>query len=185
MAKKKTSSSKNRKRRTSRAGRSNNGAKAAPPQPTGPQRVDLNAEQTIGVQLMSAREVIKQKNVFIARLQQKASKRAKEDSTRIADLEQEVTDLTDQLMQAWINAESVQNADLTTQLGLPQGTVNYQLGENGRYFYEQEAPAAPDLKVVPPADEDDDGYDDGDDEDEAEAADAGAEEPEPVAAQSE
>ena len=108
-----------------------------------PGRTTLNREQTMGVKLMSAREVIKSKNIFIARLQQKHGARAAEDAKRIGDLEVEVTDLTNQLMQSMIDAEGAQNAALSKELGLPEGAVEYKLDGDGNFYYEPVAGAAP------------------------------------------
>jgi hypothetical protein len=118
-------------------------------------RRTLNPMQSMGIRLMTARDVIQRKNAFIAQLQAKHSARAKVDAQRIADLEQEVTDLTNQLMQAWIDSEASQNNDLSRQLQLPNGQVEYRLDEEGNYYYEVEA-------EIPQGDEPED--DDEDDE---------------------
>ena len=93
----------------------------------------------MGIRLMTARDVIQRKNAFIAQLQAKHSARAKADAQRIADLEQEVSDLTNQLMQAWIDSEASQNDTLSRQLQLPNGQVEYRLDDEGNYYYEIEA----------------------------------------------
>jgi hypothetical protein len=108
------------------------------------ERVQLNPEQSMGVCLIAARETIKQKNVMIAALQKRHAERATQDADTIKALESEVLDLTQRLMQAEINAENLQNDLLIKQLGLPEDT-KYEMGPDGRYFYDRasEAPAKP------------------------------------------
>lgn len=159
---------KQRKPRQPRAGRGKgrisklNGTKGATSEPG---KVVLDKMQSMAVNLMAARETIKTKNVQLARLQQQKEAQAKADADRISDLETQVTDLTNQLMQAQIDAEDARTEVLCKELGLPRN-AEYKMGPDGNYFYETGAEPEP---------EDDEpersgGGSDNDDEGEPEAA---------------
>ena len=138
---------------------SRNGATQAAPGEADVQRVKLSEIQTLGVQLMQAREIIKGKNTLLAKIQLSNSQRAQADAQRIKGLEAENGDLINQLMGAWNRAEESENEVLARKLGLPTGTISYKLGEDGAYYYEVEKPGAPSKRPAAPVeleDEDED-----------------------------
>jgi hypothetical protein len=128
-----------------------NGAQAArpsaPARPAEPTKHQLDAMQSMAVRLMVAREAVKAKNAFIAKLQANNGKRAKQDAERIGALEVENADLTQQLMQTLINVENADNARLAAEFKLPAGAVNYKQDADGSFFYEEAA--APPIPQVP------------------------------------
>jgi len=111
---------------------------ATPKAPAG--RAQLSLEQTLGVQLMSARQAIKAKNVFIAESQLARATAAQADAKRIQELELELAAQTNQLMGALNRAEDAENHLLHQRLGLPEGEVAYSMGADGLYSYEVKAP---------------------------------------------
>ena len=110
-------------------------AQAKPPETA---RRTLTAMQSMAVRLMVAREAVKAKNGFIAKLQAAHGKRAQQDAQRIADLESEVSDLTQQLMQTLNNLENADNTRLTQEFDLPPGQISYQQDADGNFFYESD-----------------------------------------------
>lgn len=124
--------------------------------PSAPKQHHLTPLQSMGVQLMVARETVQRKNDIIAKLQELHSIRAKQDSDRIGQLELEVADLTKRVMQFASNSEVAENNALAQQLGLPMGTVNYKRNPDGTYYWEEQpapagqpAPAAPVPQAAP------------------------------------
>ncbi len=143
--------------------------------PKAPKKIKLSKVQTMAVQLMSARERLKERNVLIAKARIREGNKAAADSKRISELEIENADLTDQLMGAWNRAEEAENTLLCKEQGLPVGTVNYTKDEDGLFSYEAKDGEIAPRRPAPAVEEDlDDSEvdlnDEGEDEDDAQEA---------------
>jgi len=100
-------------------------------QPGAKKKVKLTKEQGLAVQLLKAREIVRARNVQIAKMRIREGK-------KVAELEVENADLTNNMMGSWNREEQGANDALVAEYGLPAGSVEYKLDENGCYYYEAE-----------------------------------------------
>jgi hypothetical protein len=109
----------------------------------------LTAEQTLAVQLMQARQVIRLKNDHIARMQIKYSDQVTALAGQISSLEAELKTTMAQLMGANNDVENRENESLAKKYGLPTGTVEYSMGPDGCFTFEEEVVEEPEPEPEP------------------------------------